>query len=60
MDTILTGGKTFMDAKPKPGTPVWYETRVEAVVVEDGDPVPTRTHATIRGDRGTRYVVCRR
>lgn len=41
-----------MDAKPKPGTRVWYETRVAAVVVQDDDPIPTRTHATIRIEDG--------
>jgi len=40
-----------MDAKPKPGTHVWYETRVEAVVIPD-DVTPTGVEATIRIEKG--------
>ena len=41
-----------MDAKPKPGTHVWYQTRVEAVVLPDEDVNPSRTHANIRIENG--------
>ena len=41
-----------MDAKPKPGTHVWYKTRVEAVVLPDEDIEPSWTHANIRIEKG--------